>query len=404
MLSPSFIRKVAGKIDRLDHETLREFVRSLAEERDFFQIIFDSMNEGVLITDQAGLVQYSNTTACMLLGKRPESMDGRPVLDCIDSIDFYNLVQNAVYANERIRNREVSLYIPSDRILNVNIHPLRRSGSIQGHVIIFMDITREKKEQQRLRQAESMSALSSLTAGVAHEIKNPLGAIDIHLQLLQQVLEDGRSERLERDGRRYLSILRDEVARLNTIVVDFLSAVRPIRLKPELVVPADLVNGLAEFVGPALDEAGIALEIRSTPGLPKILADTGLLRQALLNLVKNAQEATKPGGRITISVRREDEMVAIAVEDTGSGIEKDRLGAIFEPYHTSKEFGTGLGLTIVWRIVREHGGEIHVDSLHGEGSCFTVLLPAGKRPPGLLTAPEASGLSTERDGDLRGPS
>jgi len=398
MLSPSFIRKVAGKIDRLDHETLREFVRSLAEERDFFQIIFDSMNEGVLITDQGGLVQYANATACMLLGKRTGNMDGKPVLDCIDSIDFYNLVQKAIYGNERIRNREVSLYIPSDRILNVNIHPLRRSGSIQGHVIIFMDITREKKEQQRLRQAESMSALSSLTAGVAHEIKNPLGAIDIHLQLLQQVIEAGRPERLERDGKRYLAILRDEVARLNTIVVDFLSAVRPIRLRPELVAPAELVSGLAGFIGPALDESGIVLEVRTAPGLPKILADTGLLRQALLNLVKNAQEATEPGGRITLSVRRQDEMIALSVEDTGAGIEKERLGAIFEPYHTSKEFGTGLGLTIVWRIIREHGGEIHVDSVPGQGSTFTVLLPAGKKPPGLLAAPHGKPPSPgERD-------
>jgi PAS domain S-box-containing protein len=351
------------------------------------------MNEGVLITDQAGLVQYANNTACMLLGKRVEAMDGQPVLDCIDSFDFYNLVQKAVFDNERIRNREVSLYIPSDRILNVNIHPLRRSGSLQGHVIIFMDITREKKEQQRLRQAESMSALSLLTAGVAHEIKNPLGAIDIHLQLLQQVLASGKRERIERDGQRYVAILRDEVSRLNTIVVDFLSAVRPISLQPELVSPAKLVSSLAEFVAPVMDTAGIRFETLIAPGLPKILADVTLIRQVLLNLVKNAREATPSGGRVTVSVGREDQMVAFHVEDTGTGIEKDRLSAIFEPYYSTRDFGSGLGLTIVWRIVREHGGEIHVDSTPGEGSSFTILLPSGKKSPSLLAAPRVEPAS-----------
>lgn len=387
MLSSAFIRKVAGKIGQLDRETLQEFVRNLVEERDFFRVIFDSMNEGVLITSKDGLVQYANPTACMLLGKRAEDMDGKLVVDCIKSPDLAGLVHQAVYENERVRNREVNLSTPSERILNLNIHPLRRNGSIQGNVIIFMDISREKNEQQCLRQAESLSALSSLTAGVAHEIKNPLGAIDIHLQLLQQAIESGNFEKLERDGKRYLAIVRAEVARLNGIVVDFFSAVRPVQLRREAVSLADLVTSLTALIGPALDATGIVLTVRTSPGLPKIFADPGLLRQALLNLVKNAQEAMTSGGQLTLSLYRKDEMLALSVQDTGVGIEKNRLGNIFEPYHSSKESGTGLGLPIVWRIVHAHGGEIQVDSLLGQGSTFTILLPSGKKTPGLLAPP-----------------
>lgn len=374
MLSGGFISRIRARIGKLDKDILRELVLRFAEEREFFEVILNSMNEGVLVTDGQDRVQYVNRTAARLLGRSIRDLRGNPVLEGIESIDFYNLVKRAFEGNERVRNKEVSLYYPADRILNVNIFPLMSGTDVSGRVVIFMDITQEKEEEQRLRRAESMAALSSITAGIAHEIKNPLGALDIHLQLLEKVLDGDGPPDGER-MRRYLGVVREEVGRLNGIVVDFLDAVRPLRSNPRKTVVGTLLEEVAALWGPVLQGRGVHLDVVQDELPLEANVDPDLLRQAIANLVKNAGEAIAENGLVKLSARREGEYLEILVEDNGCGIEKERLGRIFEPYHTTKSSGTGLGLTIVYRIVKEHGGTIHVESEPGAGTRFAVRIP-----------------------------
>jgi PAS domain S-box-containing protein len=374
MLSGGFISRIRARIGKLDKDILRELVLRFAEEREFFEVILNSMNEGVLVTDEQDRVQYANRTAARLLGRSIRGLRGNPVLEGIESIDFYNLVKRAFENNERVRNKEVSLYYPADRILNVNIFPLMSGTDVSGRVVIFMDITQEKEEEQRLRRAESMAALSSITAGIAHEIKNPLGALDIHLQLLEKVLDGDAPPDRER-MHRYLEVVREEVGRLNGIVVDFLDAVRPLRSNPRKTVVGTLLEEVAAFWGPVLQGRGIHLDVVQEELPLEANVDPDLLRQAIANLVKNAGEAIAEDGLVKLSARREGEYLEIQVEDNGCGIEQERLGRIFEPYHTTKSAGTGLGLTIVYRIVKEHGGTIHVESAPGVGTRFAVRIP-----------------------------
>ena len=374
MLSSGFLGKIRSRVDRLDRDILRDLVVKFSDEQEFFQRILDSMMEGVIVTDNRDLIQYVNRTATILLGKKSKYLLWKSIPNALECSEFCDLVNRAVHGGERIRNREVRLRGPAERILNVHVFPLLREGGVYGNVIIFMDITREKEEQRRLRRAESMAALSNITAGIAHEIKNPLGAVSIHLQLLERAVEESDGPGREK-MERYLGVVREEMARLNDIVVDFLDAIRPLKVVPVRTDLEELLSGVRDLFAPDFREKGVGFELEVGAFPEKPLLDPKLMRQVLVNLVKNAGEAISGNGIVKVSAHSEGDMLLITVEDNGCGIEPERIHSVFEPYNTSKPQGTGLGLTIVYRIVREHGGSVHLDSRSGEGTRFVLKLP-----------------------------
>lgn len=374
MLSSGFPGKIRDRVDRLDGDILRDLVVKFSDDREFFQRILDSMMEGVVVIDAEDRISYVNRTATVLLGRSSRYLLGKPVAEALDCSEFCSLVERAIHGGERIRNREVRHTGTADRILNTHVFPLLREDGVFGNVIIFMDITREKEEQRRLRRAESMAALSNITAGIAHEIKNPLGAVSIHLQLLERVVEEvggAAGEKMER----YLGVVREEVARLNDIVVDFLDAIRPIKITSVKTDLEELLLGVRDLFLPEFRERGIGFELEiGEIGEPPLL-DSRLIRQVLVNLVKNAGEAISGNGIVKVAAAVREGALQVTVEDNGCGIDPEQLHAVFEPYNTTKPHGTGLGLTIVYRIIREHGGTVHVDSRPGSGTKFVLNLP-----------------------------
>jgi len=252
--------------------------------------------------------------------------------------------------------------------------PLVQQGEIQGTLLHIEDVTDRRSKEARLHRAESLASLTTLAAGVAHEIKNPLGSISIHIQLIQKTMSSPK--RLDRKTvRHYLDVVNEEVDRLNRIVVDFLFAVRPMDARLEEADVNKLLEDLLEFVHFELEEAKIELIPRLAEDLPLLEFDEKLLKQALLNIINNAVAAMPKGGTLTVSTERRGEVVLVHVRDTGSGISDENMAKIFEPYFTTKDFGSGLGLTVVYKIVKEHGGEINVKSREGEGTTFTISLP-----------------------------
>jgi signal transduction histidine kinase len=237
----------------------------------------------------------------------------------------------------------------------------------------------------QLRQVESLAALTTLSAGVAHEIKNPLTSIDIHIQLLKREID-----RLEGDEsknmRNLLVIVKEEVDRLNSIVQDFLFAVRPMSMNLGRENVNELITNLVQFMKYELEEADIEIALELGKDLPTILIDPKYLKQALLNILKNSIEAIGEGGIITLKTySSNDGDVVIEVVDDGKGIPEEVMGKIFEPYFTTRKFGTGLGLVIVYKIVKEFGGDIKVRSEKGTGTTFTVTLPVYEKKSKLLT-------------------
>jgi signal transduction histidine kinase len=206
----------------------------------------------------------------------------------------------------------------------------------------------------------------------------------IHIQLLQRVLTSDKpltSQTLGHD----LEVINEEVSRLNAIVVDFLFAVR--HMDTTLVIGSlnKAVSELAQFLEPELAQADISATLDLTSGDDAVLLDDRFLKQALLNLVKNSMQAMPDGGRLELATKRVSGGLQLRLTDTGSGIPEELMQKIFEPYFTTKDFGSGLGLTLVYKIVKEHGAEIQVNSKAHHGTTITILFPFPHKSPALLS-------------------
>ncbi len=221
-----------------------------------------------------------------------------------------------------------------------------------------------------LEDARRLAALGQFAAAIAHDIRTPLTSISLNVQILRRKLQ------LSDDDREHLDIALEELARLDKSVAEILDFAKPVKLTAENIDVGDLLEAAAKGLSPVLSERGVAL--RYEPSSPlTVHGDPQRLRQVLVNLVGNAADASKPGAEVTLrATPANDGQVAIEVEDRGRGIGAEDLPRIFDPFFTTRPDGTGLGLAICHKVVRAHGGDIRVRSTVGEGSTFTVVLPA----------------------------
>ncbi len=243
-----------------------------------------------------------------------------------------------------------------------------------GHAMILRDITESRRSAQQTIESERLNALTLLAAGVAHELGNPLNSLHIHLQLMERQARklDGATRAEFQES---IDIARSEVNRLDSIVTQFLRAIRPSKpqLHPENV--NTIVEETLRFFAPEIQDRDIVVEQELRSDLPLLQIDRDQMKQAFYNVIKNSLEAMKRGGILRIRTDRDDMYVLVRFIDTGSGMSAENLGRVFEPYFTTKPSGTGLGLLIVRRIVREHGGELSIESSEGKGLTLTIRLP-----------------------------
>ena len=233
----------------------------------------------------------------------------------------------------------------------------------------------EKRELiRRAHVAEKLAAIGTLAAGLSHEIKNPLNAASLQLMVLERRLRRLHPE-LERELEAPLHLVRDEVARLNRILEDFLEFARRRNVAPAPVDVADLLGRVVDLLAPQCERLGVRLE-RDWGPLPPVLGDAGRLQQALVTLVLNGMQEAQPDGFVRLSAVQEADELVLAVEDSGPGIPDDVLHRVFEPFFTTKSTGSGLGLPLVHNVVEQHGGTISVERAQGRGARFVIRLPA----------------------------
>jgi two-component system, sporulation sensor kinase E len=379
-----FIERALRKLPKLDLEQIRTLILDIASEKELFEIVLQSMTDGVVVLDTNHTILLFNKSAERLLPFRVGDLTESVVWETIDDAEIASFFHRHLLGIDRTATRDFALDGGGSlKILSCSIMPLVRNDETRGNLIHIEDITERRSNETRLRRAENLASLTTLTAGVAHEIKNPLGSIGIHIQLIQKSLRNETEPDVETIGR-YLDVVNEEIDRLNGIVVDFLFAVRPMDCTLERKRLGDFVEDTLDFVRYELDAAHIRIETQLAERLPNVDIDEKYMKQALLNIIKNAISAMPDGGVLTVSTRVEGNDVLLMVSDTGVGIPEENIAKIFEPYFTTKEFGSGLGLTLVYKIVKEHGGEISLTSREGEGTTFTISFPVPQGERNLI--------------------
>ncbi len=379
-----FIDRALQKLAKLDSEQIRNLIYDLANENDRLESVLDSLSDGVLVSDEQHNLIFVNKPAERLLPLASSEIYERRIWDAIADQEIAAFLQESLSNQESVFDEEFTLdHGGKNRTLAVCVLPVVKEGHIQGNLFHLKDITERKSKEARLRRAESLASLTTLAAGVAHEIKNPLGSIGIHIQLVQKSLQEDDIDRDRVHG--YIDVVNEEVSRLNKIVVDFLFAMRPMNVELSDGDLNEVVRGVLDFVQYELETSDIELIADLAETLPKIELDEKYLKQALMNIIKNAIAAMPDGGTLRVSSERRGDDVQLDIADTGVGMSDDVAEKIFEPYYTTKDYGSGIGLTLVYKVIKEHLGEISVQTQEGHGTTFTLSFPVPQRERHLLS-------------------
>lgn len=384
MFSSKFVNRVLKRIEKLDMENLKDFIFALAEDRELFETIFESMIEGIIVLDERFFIQYINKPAAKLLQLKEANLIEKKFFDVLPDKHPLKFVKKLLKEHKVLNREEIHLRESVNRIVELSVYPLVKEGRISGNVVVLLDITERKEEQRKLHRAESLAALTTLAAGVAHEIKNPLGSLDIHAQLLDRISDD-LDNPIKTDIKDLLQVILDEIDRLNNIVKDFLFTVRPIRIERKKMDLFELFESIIRLLKHDFEIKGVKLILDGDHTIPMVNLDGRYLNHAFLNILKNSLEACSRGDEVSIYISRDDDSLIITIHDTGKGIPHDNIEKIFEPYFTTKDFGTGLGLTIVYKIIKEHGGNITLDSVEGDGTTFEITIPCYHKEKHLLS-------------------
>jgi PAS domain S-box-containing protein len=383
--------RVLGRLDTLDSVNLANLVQRLARERGVFEEIFNTLQEGILVVRDDGRIEYANTAAHRLIGLGNDDLADQTLWRVVPGLHgslgpaFGDDVGPRGAGAAPVVTREFELTYPEPRTVRLYMVPFRAASGVPGRrfAVILSDVTKEKQSTEARIESERTSSILLLAAGVAHELGNPLNSLTIHLQLIERKLKRLKSGKEHDAIAESVRVCRDEVTRLDGIIANFLEAIRP---RPPDLAETDLTEVLAEvlrFQHRELADRGIAVEAE-TESLPHVLADRNQIKQVFFNLTKNAMEAMRPGGRLKIKSRADDDSVYLLFADTGSGIKQEDLVKLFQPYHTTKVGGHGLGLMIAQRIMREHGGQIGIESKEGVGTIVTLQFPRKDRRVRML--------------------
>jgi PAS domain S-box-containing protein len=361
---------------RLYH-SLREKADELQALTDYNENILESMDSGILVLDLEGRIVRWNRAMEALHGAKRDEVLGQPLDDVFPPAFLEALRGSLVFGRdeEAASIYKLNLPTPDGRSLRVNVSvvPFQfGAGERHGTIFIMDDVTVRMRLEEQLQHSEKMASVGLLAAGVAHEVNTPLTGISSYTQMLRDRIEksDPRAELLEK--------IEKQTFRAAKIINNLLNFSRASGSEQEPLDVNKLVGDVLSLVEHQLESSRIKVRRELADGLPAVRGNENRLQQVFFNLILNARDAMPSGGWLTLATRAEDDSVVVEVRDTGTGIRREDIKRIYDPFFTTKGIGrgTGLGLAVSYGILQEHGGAIYVDSAPGQGTTFRVSLPA----------------------------
>lgn len=352
----------------------------LAESQQQYKSLFEYNTEIVFMTDLHGTITKVNPQFKAVTGYSPDETLGKNINEIIPAPYKTKAIEDftGILEDKQPKTCEFDFNHKNGSKLTIQCTalPLIVNGQIAGVIGYGKDVTKLRQAEERLRRTEKLSVVGELSASVAHEIRNPLTSLKGFVQLMQ--LEDEKHQF-------YYQIMQEELDRINHIVGELLLLAKP---QDICFTKADVQKILFNVISLLKTEASmhnVQIEFLLKSDVYMIECEPNQLKQLFINIIKNAIEASNEGGKVTVTLLAEDHQLTILVKDTGCGMSEDRLNRIGEPFYSSKEKGTGLGLTVSFKIVQSHNGSIHFNSKKGRGTEAVIKLPVKKQTP----APEA---------------
>lgn len=382
--------------DALDHQAaeLEQAYRRVEELKQYHERIVRSLRTGVVVTDRELRITSTNPAAETHWGLLPEATRGRP----LPELPLGALLAEKLGSLDRLVDAtlvQLEAVALDDRLTDITVAPLQNErGQALGLVVALEDVTEAVRTKEALIRNERLAAIGRMSAHVTHEVRNPLSSIGLNAELLEDLTTKLEGPNGAESQALCRAIVR-EVDRLSAITEEYLRFARLPRPELREEAPETLLASLASFVRRDCEAAGVKLQL-VLPALPKIHLDADQIRQAVLNLLRNAKESMPQGGELTLSAEHVDDTLIIHVRDTGVGIAPENVARIFDPFYSTKLTGTGLGLALTQQIVAEHGGQIRVNSKVGVGSDLSIVLP-------LRQHPETSGVLSHSQPDAQAP-
>ncbi len=392
-----FSKRVKEKLSKLSSNQIENLVGELSDKNELYRSIIQSLNAGLITVDKNWNILTINTAAeCLLpFSENPENSfaEKNPLWTYVGNEEIRSFLKKCHDENKINVTEQYSITTSggSVRFIEISVSPFMMNNENAGSIVRCYDITQEKNREILLHRMEALAGLTNIAASVAHEIKNPLGAISIHIQLMQKAIKKKR----ESDGllppqkfmEDYLKVVNDEIDRLNKIVVDFLVAVRPVSANMELCNPDKLIDEYLAFFKPEFDSKDILIDCKLSKEISRVLLDPKLFKEVFINIVQNSIHALENNDENkTFAIRSmyKNDKYILAISDNGCGMSKETVSRVFEPYYTTKANGTGLGMSMVYKIIKEFNGEISVESEEGKGTVFTIQLPVPQNGQKLI--------------------
>jgi len=350
--------------------------RQMRDAKEIFSALKDNVDQ-IMANLQDGLMLFTRDSRVVLVSASVERFLSRPRRDLLghtvkeifsSSSQLGSLVLESFQRRTAILQREIES--PNGKPVQVSLDFIQQKGSPIGALLTIRDVESVHKIEDEIEMSRRLSASGRLTRGVAHEVKNPINAIVLHLQLLQSKLQQ-----IDPDTRRHIDIIGSEIHRLDRVVQILVDFTRPRDLRLEETDLRQLIEDVALLASPEAEQHGVTVDSQLSPEPLWVKVDTDFMKQAILNVVLNGIQAMPQGGRLTISAQREDEIVITDIRDQGSGIPSDIQEKIFELYFTTKKGGSGIGLAQTYQILQWHHGSVDFETAHNQGTTFHLRLP-----------------------------